>query len=119
MRMLLGLLLVVTPLIAEDQPDPLALFATEFVAITPGQGQFPKTFMMGAADDPAASPPRAGELRESTRPQPADAATAHPLQTSSAVARVIVRRRTISRRRTPNGGNRDDDAEQEDRRPDS
>lgn len=64
MRMLLGLLLLVTPLFAEDQPDPLALFATEFVSITPGQGKFPQTFMMGDANDPAASPPREVTLTE-------------------------------------------------------
>ncbi len=42
MRMLLGLLLMLTPLLAEDQPDPLALFATEFVAITRGRDSFPR-----------------------------------------------------------------------------
>ena len=49
---------------AENQPEAqrtplLKLFVSEFVSITPGQGQFPKSFSMGAAAGPAEEqPPR-------------------------------------------------------------
>ena len=41
---------------AEDKPDPLAVFASEFVAITPGVGDFPATFTMGADNDARSQP---------------------------------------------------------------
>ena len=41
---------------AEEKPDPLELFAREFVAITPGQGAFPATFSMGSAEDASTQP---------------------------------------------------------------
>ena len=41
---------------AEDQSDPLAVFATEFVGITPGEGKFPSSFEMGAKDGRASQP---------------------------------------------------------------
>ena len=43
---------------AEDKTDPLELFASEFVAITPGQGDFPASFRMGSAEDTNAQPVR-------------------------------------------------------------
>lgn len=64
MRTILAWLLLTAPLFAEEKSDPLAIFATEFVSITPGQGVFPKTFLMGAEGDPAASPPREVTLTE-------------------------------------------------------
>lgn len=52
------LCLVILPLLAIAQPKPpfkdreaaLKLFASEFVAITPGKGKFPADFKMGTAD---------------------------------------------------------------------
>ena len=41
---------------AEEKPDPLELFASEFVAITPGQGAFPATFLMGSDADASSQP---------------------------------------------------------------
>ncbi len=41
---------------AADQPDPLARFAAEFVAITPGQGVYPATFSMGSTEDASSQP---------------------------------------------------------------
>ena len=41
---------------ADEKPDPLELFASEFVAITPGQGAFPATFPMGSAEDASSQP---------------------------------------------------------------
>ena len=41
---------------AEDKADPLELLASEFVAITPGQGAFPASFSMGSAEDPNTQP---------------------------------------------------------------
>jgi formylglycine-generating enzyme required for sulfatase activity len=41
---------------AEVKPDPLELFASEFVVITPGQGAFPATFSMGSAEDASSQP---------------------------------------------------------------
>ena len=41
---------------AEDSTDPLAVFVTEFVAITPGEGQFPSSFEMGSKDSRASQP---------------------------------------------------------------
>lgn len=41
---------------ADEPPDPLALFASEFVAITPGQGVFPAFFRMGADDEASTQP---------------------------------------------------------------
>lgn len=45
-----------------DRPAPsklelLKTFASEFVAITPGKGKFPKSFQMGSADGPASEQP--------------------------------------------------------------
>lgn len=54
---LLGLILCCgASLRAADKPDLLELFASEFVVITPGQGAFPATFAMGAADDASSQP---------------------------------------------------------------
>ena len=44
------------PLWAGEAKDPLELFAGEFVAITPGQGTFPATIIMGSADDASSQP---------------------------------------------------------------
>lgn len=41
---------------AEDSTDPLAVFVTEFVSITPGEGQFPSRFEMGSKDSRASQP---------------------------------------------------------------
>lgn len=41
---------------AEDKPDPLSVFANEFVAITPGTGDFPANFSMGAEGDASTQP---------------------------------------------------------------
>ncbi len=60
MRTLLQLLLVASSLFsslrAEDKLDPLQLFVTEFVEITPGKGAFPASLSMGA-DEQASSQP--------------------------------------------------------------
>ena len=58
-RLPLLLLFLLPPLLAA-QPKPafrdkeaaLKLFASEFVAITPGKGKFPAEFEMGTADGP-------------------------------------------------------------------
>ena len=47
---------------AENQPETdrtrlLKVFASEFVSITPGQGQFPKSFSMGVASGPTEEQP--------------------------------------------------------------
>lgn len=41
---------------ADKKIDPLSVFATEFVTITPGEGAFPTTFEMGAADEVSSQP---------------------------------------------------------------
>ncbi len=53
--LVLGLMAGVTAL-ADKPLDPLALFATEFVAITPGLGTFPASFRMGSDDDSSTQP---------------------------------------------------------------
>jgi len=45
-----------TSLPAEDKPDPLSVFASEFVAITPEVGDFPAIFSMGAEGDASTQP---------------------------------------------------------------
>lgn len=42
---------------AEPDPQILALFAKEFVDITPGQGKFPKSFLMGSSEGPESEKP--------------------------------------------------------------
>jgi formylglycine-generating enzyme required for sulfatase activity len=44
------------PVRAEETKDPLELFASEFVAITPGQGAFPTTLLIGSVDDSSSKP---------------------------------------------------------------
>lgn len=53
------------PLRAADAPDPVELFAGEFVAITPGQGAFPATLARGSTDDASSQPVREVQLAES------------------------------------------------------
>lgn len=69
LRRLPLLCLILLPLLALAQPKPkpkppfrdkeaaLKLFASEFVAITPGKGKFPAAFEMGTDDGPRASGP--------------------------------------------------------------
>ncbi len=54
--LLLPLLLLLSGVEAADKPDPLAVFAGEFVPITPGRGAFPATFRMGAEGDTHTQP---------------------------------------------------------------
>lgn len=44
-------------MIPEGQLQLLKVFASEFVAITPGEGRFPESFQMGSAAGPAAEQP--------------------------------------------------------------
>lgn len=51
-----AMILLTTALVwgADEQPQQLLkTFHEEFVAITPGQGKFPKTFKMGSESGPA------------------------------------------------------------------
>lgn len=50
---------------AEDAQDLVELFASEFVAITPGQGAFPATWVRGATDDASSQPVQEVKLTES------------------------------------------------------
>ncbi|RLS53784.1 MAG: formylglycine-generating enzyme family protein [Planctomycetota bacterium] len=65
MRWLLCWCLLVSWAGAEEAMDPLQKFATEFVAITPGQGDFPATMKQGTADLAAAQPVHEVTLKHS------------------------------------------------------
>ena len=61
--LLLTLSLAITSIAPAAEIDPATLellktFQSEFVEITPGQGDFPKSFLMGSADGPKSEQPR-------------------------------------------------------------
>ncbi len=61
---LVGLCFAAGALLRAEEPDPLAVFAKEFVAITPGEGKFPAVYEMGAKDKAVSQPVHEVRLKE-------------------------------------------------------